>query len=112
MKIKDLNKKIKEAGPAPGYTPFTTHTTFDKKSMDLIDGALRITAFAKTAEERRDALNKYAEEKGVSVTDLLNAIKSDTGSDYFTKDDYTKDVTFSESKKMINSITESFKKIR
>ena len=70
------------------------HTVYDKKSMDLIDGALKLTAQAKTSEDRRDILQKYAREHGVSEQDLWNAISQQTGSDYFSKDDYAKGTKF------------------
>lgn len=83
---------------------------YDKKSMDIIDKALELTANAKDAHERLDILKKYAEEAGVDFSDLYYQITQDTGAGYFADDDYMKGHQFQRPTR--ESMHEAFAKIK
>lgn len=91
----------------------TGKTNWGPKTRKMIDDCLRLTSDAKTSEDRRDIVSRYAEEHGVSEQDLYNAISQETGTDYFSKDDYMTGVEFDHfdeaQRNFVKSILESYK---
>ena len=59
---------------------------WDAKSREIIDAVVKQLGFAHTAQERRDILQKMAEDHKVNYSDLYNAIVSKTGTQFFSND--------------------------
>jgi len=78
-------------------------------SADIIDGAIKKMSMIPTAQERLEALQKYADEVGVPYTILYNQIMQDTGNGFFDKDDYMKGHQFQRPTRESSDIMNAYK---